>query len=65
MIEQCHAIPKKGTKNSSIIKAIQNEGLQFIEKEKASINDIILFLENGYPQWLIIVILCLDVAIMR
>ncbi|MFB6181609.1 MAG: cysteine peptidase family C39 domain-containing protein [Candidatus Magasanikbacteria bacterium] len=49
MIELCEAVPKEGTEHKAIIKEVENEGLEYIQQENAEVNDLIKFLENGYP----------------
>ena len=49
MIKLCHAIPKHGISHKHMIEEVKNEGFKLVERDKGKIEDIINFLENGYP----------------
>ena len=49
LIKLCHAIPNNGTSHEHLIEEVKREGFKFVEGHNGSINDIIFYLNNGYP----------------
>lgn len=49
IIELCEAVPKEGTEHKAMVEEVENEGLEYIQQENAEVDDLVKFLENGYP----------------
>lgn len=49
MISLCHSMPKTGTSHKHMIEEIEIENFRYIQKNNGTIENIITFLDSGYP----------------
>jgi len=49
LIALCRAIPKLGTNHKNLIKGVKNEGFEYIEKNKGTVDEIMRFIDEGRP----------------